>query len=117
MLTTTISAAELESSQLPAIGPLADDSHIHDAVEIFDVRVQKIVFVRGGGLKSFLDGDSLHTIERRSQRLVGFRFDPGSYVRLGRPSLWWIVFKSTIVWRIVRRRIPRTQTCQMSPVR
>ena len=78
--------------------------HVDNAVEIAYIGGQKIVFVGCGCTQSFGKMRAFNTFEVALEKIIGFRFNPRSHARICRSSMRRIVFKTSVIRRIVRRR-------------
>ena len=78
--------------------------HIDNTVEIADIGAQEVVLVRCGCAQRFGKQRALNTVEAALEKIIGFRFNPRSHARIRRPSVRRVVFKASVIGRIVRRR-------------
>jgi len=78
--------------------------HVDNVVEIADVGAQEIVFVGCGCTQRVGKLSALNTSEVALEKNIGFRFNPRSHARIRRSSMRRVVFKASVVGRIVRRR-------------
>src|SRR4029077_16268753 len=83
---------------------IADRRHIDNGAEIADVGEEVVVSMCRWGFKCSGEQHSLDAFQTGAEKVVGFRFDPLGYVRIGRSPVRRIVFEATVVRRIVRRR-------------
>jgi len=63
----------------------------------------KVLGMRGRDLDGSIKIDTLNALLTGAQQLVRAVLNPVGDVGVGRSSVWWIIFKTTVGWRVVRR--------------
>src|SRR5688572_29247312 len=80
----------------------ANRVHFDHSGQIIDIRTYQVLFMRGCRVQRGTIRNPLYLSVAVSQKRIRALLDPIRNIRVGGATLWWIVFKSAIVRRIVR---------------
>jgi hypothetical protein len=81
----------------------ADDFHVDDGGEVFDVGMEEILAVGCGGGEGALEGDSFYAFVVFAEECIGAVLDPLGGIDVGGSAGGWVVFESTVARGVVGR--------------